>query len=550
MAKRVKLKIGRSTLELTQSETLVAVADAPPGQRTTGFAPAAAVTGVGGEEVMKLAGFKIISVANGPVNATGALRRLSLAPGGPVSAAVYHTSDDGVPFVPTGEIYLEFNEDLSGSESNKVLANNNLEYVKTSGKNGVIVRLVAGDAVDVCAKLQSEGAVKVAEPSLATPAAIKAAVAPAQVTLPNDALLARQWHLENMGQIDGSSLGLLAGADARVVAAWRASQELGDPSITVAVIDDGFDVGHPDFGPANRIVSPFDFTRNSTDVRPGPGRAPTPSDPGGDWHGTSCAGVAVARADADGVVGAAPNCQLMPVRWGPYIDDNQIESWFSHVTANGADVVSCSWGVQARVFALSTRMHNAIEECATDGRGGLGCVVVFAAGNSNRDIDNPPYSLDGFATHPNVIAVAASTSVDTKAHYSNFGDAISICAPSSGAGGRGVLTADVRGTYVASDDGRTYNAGYSSGAFTSDFGGTSSACPLVAGICALTLSINSRLTAAEVKALLERTARRIGSDGQYDQNGHSRVFGYGCVDAEAVVQELQQGGNAPQQGIA
>lgn len=531
MGKPTKLKIGRSTIVLTPSETLVAVAEPPEGQRPRGFGPAAAE--IGGEEVMRLGGFSIISVEKANIAADGAVRRLALGPNNTASVVVYHTSGDGVPFVPTGEIYIEFSESASPEQANKVLKDYKLEYVKASGKNGKVVRLTVGDSVEVCARLQTDSNVEVAEPSLATPAALRSA-APASTSLPTDALLDQQWHLRNTGQINGDSLGLLAGADARVVNAWRKANQLGSPEITVAVIDDGFDVGHPDLGPANRIVSPFDFSRNSTDVRPAPG----------DWHGTACAGVAVARADADGVVGAAPNCKLMPIRWGTVVDDNQIESQFGHATNNGADIVSCSWGVQARVFHLTTRMHNAIEECATRGRGGLGCVIVFAAGNAARNINNPPSSVDGFSIHPNVIAVSASTSVDTRSDYSNFGREISVCAPSSGAGGRGVLTTDVRGTYVAGN-GTTQHAGYSPGPFTSQFGGTSSSCPLVAGICALALSIKPDLTSAEVKSLLERTARKIGSNSDYDQNGHSQFFGFGCVDAEAMVVELL-GGNGGQ----
>jgi hypothetical protein len=64
--------------------------------------------------------------------------------------------------------------------------------------------------------------------------------------------------------------------------------------------------------------------------------------------------------------------------------------------------------------------------------------------------------------------------------------------------------------------------------------GRASACTLVAGICALVLTANPDLTAAEVKRLLARTARRVGPAEAYE-NGHSRRFGYGCVDAEAAV---------------
>jgi subtilisin family serine protease len=182
-------------------------------------------------------------------------------------------------------------------------------------------------------------------------------------------------------------------------------------------------------------------------------------------------------------------------------------------------------------------MKNAIADCARNGRGGRGCVICFAAGNSNHDINNPPLTLDGFAIHPDVIAVAASTSVDTKANYSSFGDEVSVCAPSSGAGGRGVLTADVRGQY--SYQGNQYFSGYAPSEFTKYnttylFGGTSSSCPLVAGICALMLSVDPSLTSIEVKQILETTARKIGDPNSY-VNGHSIYFGYGCINAEAAI---------------
>jgi subtilisin family serine protease len=113
---------------------------------------------------------------------------------------------------------------------------------------------------------------------------------------------------------------------------------------------------------------------------------------------------------------------------------------------------------------------------------------------------------------------------------------VSVCAPSSGAGGRGILTADVGGTF--SRNGVAIESGYAVGAFTDTFGGTSSATPLVAGICALLLALDGDLTAAEVKSLIQRTARRIGPAGSYGPNGHSPSFGYGCIDASAAVREV------------
>jgi subtilisin family serine protease len=157
---------------------------------------------------------------------------------------------------------------------------------------------------------------------------------------------------------------------------------------------------------------------------------------------------------------------------------------------------------------------------------------VFAAGNEDSDVNDPAGgTVSGFAIHPDVIAVAASTSRDQRSHYSNFGREISVCAPSSGAGGWGILTSDVRGV----DPGTGQALGYTDGDYESDFGGTSSACPLVAGVAALVLSVNPALTAAQVKALLQRTARRIGPKSAYDASGHSVHFGHGCVDARAAV---------------
>jgi subtilisin family serine protease len=152
-------------------------------------------------------------------------------------------------------------------------------------------------------------------------------------------------------------------------------------------------------------------------------------------------------------------------------------------------------------------------------------VVVFAAGNENRDIDDAQgRSVNGFAIHPNVIAVAASTSRDERSDYSNFGKAISVCAPSDGAGGHGVLTTDVTG-----------DRGYNQTDYAYDFGGTSSACPLVAGIAALVLTVAPSLRAEEVKDLLQRTARRIGVASDFDANGHSKQFGFGVVNAVDAV---------------
>ena len=115
-------------------------------------------------------------------------------------------------------------------------------------------------------------------------------------------------------------------------------------------------------------------------------------------------------------------------------------------------------------------------------------VILFAAGNSNDDTDRDNYVSSEF-----VIGVAASTNFDTRAGYSRFGSAVSISAPSSG-GSLGITTTDLSGA-----------GGYSSGNFTGSFGGTSSACPLAAGIAALwLLARRARRSPASGRALRGR----------------------------------------------
>jgi subtilisin family serine protease len=519
----VSLKIGNQTLKLVKSKKYIAIKPQPGVGRhalPNLLAPQLSMS----SPTASLGGFQVINVSTADAPAEDTLDALRADASVSVGTHVFHTSDDEVPFVPTGQLYVEWDSDASVEECQNLLEQHGLQIVEARGDHELIVQVTeqSENPLKVAASLQQSPLVKVAEPDLATPGQIQAFL------LPNDPRIIDQWHLRNKGFHRGTRIGFLEGADARVMDAWERAQTLGSPNVIVAVIDDGFDLTHPDLTGDWKIVAPKDFTRNSTNPLPDPLNQ--------DWHGTACAGVAIGNADGTGIAGAAPRSRLMPIRWGRDLSDGQLESWFGYAREQGAWVVSCSWGARARVFSLSTRVHRAIARCAREGRDGLGCVICFAAGNESRDVnDLANNSVNGFATHPDVIAVSASNSRDQRSNYSNYGDAISVCAPSKGAGGWGITTSDVMGQYTRG--GQTFESGYSTGAYTDDFGGTSSAAPLVAGVCALLLSIKPTLTAAEVKALIEGTTRRIGGDAAYT-NGHSPYFGHGCVDAVAAVAAL------------
>ncbi|MEO1445508.1 MAG: S8 family serine peptidase, partial [Cyanobacteria bacterium J06635_11] len=269
----------------------------------------------------------------------------------------------------------------------------------------------------------------------------------------------------------------------------------------------------------------------------------------------------------------APGCSLMPIQTTGYLDDASIEQLFDWAIEQGADVISCSWSPASVYFPLSRRISSAINRAATKGRNGKGCIVVFSAGNANRPVEGKVEEmgwprnllkgvttwLSGFAIHPDVITVSACTSLNRKAAYSNWGRHISVTAPSNNAPPSMALSegtfdtgppvqGSLPGRVVITSD-RTGSEGYSLDDYTG-FGGTSSSCPLVAGVVGLMLSANPDLTARQVKQLLQRTTDKIidkepdpqlgQSYGTYDRNGHSLWFGHGKVNAYKAVKAAQE----------
>ncbi|MEO0539850.1 MAG: S8 family serine peptidase [Cyanobacteria bacterium P01_A01_bin.105] len=379
---------------------------------------------------------------------------------------------------------------------------------------------------------------------------------------PKDSLYSRQWHLQYAGGAPGAQA-LVNSAHIQVEKAWDITR--GSRSVVVAVTDDAFDLNHPDLQGTGKIVAPRDLKHRDG--------LPMPS-ARYENHGTACAGLAIAEENGSGVVGVAPGCSLMPIQTTGFLDDESIEELFDWAMDHGAAVISCSWSPAAVYFPLSLRQRNAVTRAATQGRNGKGCVVVFSAGNANRPVSGKVEEygwpsnalrgmtdwLGGFAVHPDVITVSAITSLNRKAIYSNWGNQVSVAAPSNNAppsmalpdvgnvetgpvvqgkfDGLGMVTCD-----------RTGAAGYGSGDYTDTFGGTSSACPVVAGVAGLILSANPHLEGWEVKQILQDTADKITDPhndpqlgvayGTYNNKGHSLWFGYGKVNAYAAVKAAQ-----------
>jgi hypothetical protein len=218
----------------------------------------------------------------------------------------------------------------------------------------------------------------------------------------------------------------------------------------------------------------------------------------------------------------------MPVRTSGWLSDQSIVDLFQYAMDHGADVISCSWSAAAWNFPLSSKMDGILHKAATQGRSNnKGCVILFAAGNEDRPLDGEKdgtISVQGFAIHPDVISVGASNSKDKRSYYSNHGPELTLCAPSSGSPGRPIVTTDRRGVN-----------GYSTKDYANDFGGTSSATPLAAGLAALILSLDPELTSADVKSIMMDTADKIDPENGEYTDGHSSLYGHGRINAHKAL---------------
>jgi subtilisin family serine protease len=469
------------------------------------------------------------------------------------NAVVHHAyrpaKTQGTVYYLTDKIIVHFDPKATPAQIDKLLEEYGLKVAKEYEEPGntYLVQVTAGSGenpIKVANRLAEEKGVLSAEPNMVN--RFQTAFTP------NDGLFRRQWHLKAK-----KAAQLVAEASVEAPAAWDVTR--GARSIVVAVIDDGFDLSHSDFQGAGKVVFPKDYVDGDAN--------PFPEASHGDYHGTPCAGVAIAESNGRGVVGAAHGCAFMPVRFPLSADDDLLVEIFQEVGAK-ADVISCSWGPPPVFAPLSTAVSNVFKTLASSGGPrSKGCVICFAAANFDapiRDLDNPDGFtwldfgsgtlrqttgpiLNGLAAHPNVIAVAASTSLNKHSAYSNWGAEVSVCAPSNNfhplnpqqfVPGRGIWTTDNE----AFGQGFTDHSRY-----TGQFGGTSSATPLTAGVAALVLSANANLSAAEVKDILQATADKIVDPdpdivsgvnrGQYDSEGRCDWFGFGKINAAKAVAE-------------
>ncbi|MGX2998187.1 type VII secretion-associated serine protease mycosin [Streptomyces sp. JNUCC 64] len=324
-------------------------------------------------------------------------------------------------------------------------------------------------------------AVRAATVTLSTALAASLALLPATAAHA-DGIRARQWSHEAL----------------RVQEAWRTTKGEG---IVVAVLDTGVDDSHPDL--TGNILPGKDL------IGFGAERGDRP------WarHGTAMAGIIAGHGhgpgNADGVLGIAPEAKVLPIR--VILEDGDparkkardtrgtaLAEGIRWAADQGADVINLSLGDDS-----ASAHPEPAEDAAVQYALKKGASVVASAGNGGEKGDHVSYP----AAYPGVIAATAVDRFGTRAPFSTRRWYATVSAPGE----------DV----VLVDPDRRYYEGW----------GTSAAAAFVSGATALIRAAHPGLTPAQVKRLLEDTARNPPEGGRDDSRG------FGLVDPAAAIQQ-------------
>ena len=389
---------------------------------------------------------------------------------------------------------------------------------------------------------------------------------------PNDPGFAYQWHYRNLGagnygfeNLNDNQAGAEAGCDVNAVEAWKTC--VGDPSIIVAVLDEGVMYTHPDLAP-NMWCNPGETSQGAKADGDGNGYEGdlhgynfveesgniTWSDANDSGHGTHVAGtIAAANNNGIGVSGVAGGDGTL--NSGVKIMSCQIFSGQNSVTLagearaikyaadNGAVILQCSWGYNssesselsgytpgpatekewAETYPLEKEALDYFINNAGSPNGVIdGGIAVFAAGNEYAG--NPAFP----GAYSKCVSVASLAADYTPACYTDFGSLVTLSAP----GG----DLEYYGKIGETEDEYWAETGEQKGAVLSTlvkngqpaYGymeGTSMACPHVSGVAALGLAYavkqNRHYRVADFISLMKKSVKDL--DSHY-QNGATKTY--------------------------
>lgn len=323
-----------------------------------------------------------------------------------------------------------------------------------------------------------------------------------------DAIAAKQWHLGKLGNLG---------------AIWK---EYTGKGISFGVYDSGVDTRvkelEANYDASKEVI--VDGKKYDGSYRPAAGP-----------HGTSVAGLIAAAKDGQGTVGVAYDAKITGVNiFDPYSGGGRDPGIFingpdyskfiaAFEQGNKFDIINNSWGPGTNSHAnvvnrtvegsRADMLVDALTSISETGRGGLGTIAVKAAGNYGANYNNAvnPFGVDGngdsAGNDRHWVTVAAHREVDGYASsYSARGAHLLISAPSADYAelrGTGVWASDVHGR----EGYNTYDNPGGEIDYTDNFGGTSAASPIVAGVIGLMLEANGNLGWRDVKNILASSAK-------------------------------------------
>ena len=389
---------------------------------------------------------------------------------------------------------------------------------------------------------------------------------------PDDPGFAYQWHYRNLGagnygfeNLNDNQAGAEAGCDVNAVEAWKTC--VGDPSIIVAVLDEGVMYTHPDLAP-NMWCNPGETSQGAKADGDGNGYDGdlhgynfveesgniTWSDANDSGHGTHVAGtIAAANNNGIGVSGVAggdgtPNSGVKIMSCQIFSGQNSVTlageaRAIKYAADNGAVILQCSWGYNssesselsgytpgpatekewAETYPLEKEALDYFINNAGSPNGVIdGGIAVFAAGNEYAG--NPAFP----GAYSKCVSVASLAADYTPACYTDFGSLVTLSAP----GG----DLEYYGKIGETEDEYWAETGEQKGAVLSTlvkngqpaYGymeGTSMACPHVSGVAALGLAYavkqNRHYRAADFISLMKKSVKDL--DSHY-QNGATKTY--------------------------
>ncbi|XP_076845203.1 proprotein convertase subtilisin/kexin type 5b isoform X3 [Brachyhypopomus gauderio] len=341
----------------------------------------------------------------------------------------------------------------------------------------------------------------------------------------NDAKWSSMWYIHCNENIHNCK------SDMNIVGAWKRGYT--GKEVVVTILDDGIERNHPDLVQNYDNQASYDVNGNDLDPMP---RYDASNE---NKHGTRCAGeVAASANNSHCTVGIAYNAKIGGVRMLDGDVTDMVEAKSLSLQPQHIDIYSASWGPDddgKTVDGPASLARQAFENGIRQGRKGRGSIFVWASGNGGRSRDH--CSCDGYTNSIYTISISSTAESGRKPWYLEECASTLTTTYSSGENyDRKIITTDIRQRCTDSHT------------------GTSASAPMAAGIIALALEANPHLTWRDVQHIIVKTSRAghlSAPDWKTNAAGYnvSHLYGFGLMDAEAMVKEAEQWKQVPSQHI-